>query len=92
MKEIIDYYFNKYVLVVGIIGNYVMIFNIGFIKNVCIGDFCWICGMCCLYNGSINSNEFVLVYIGYGVICDDFIIFFGFYVDDGVMLICCFVG
>lgn len=63
-----------------------MILNTGSIKNVRIGDYCRICGTCRLYNGSINSNEVAPVHIGHGVICDDFIISTGVYVDDGAML------
>ena len=69
-----------------------MIVNAGYIKNVRIGDYCQIEGAGRLKNGSINSNEHAPVHIGYGVICDDFIISSGSHVEDGTMLTRCFVG
>ena len=57
-----------------------------------IGDYCQIEGAGRLKNGSINSNEHAPVHIGYGVICDDFIISSGSHVEDGTMLTRCFVG
>lgn len=92
MKEIADYYSNKYASATGKIGNYVMIINAGSIKNVKVGDYCHIEGTCRLENGSINSNEHAPVHIGYSVICEDFIISSGSHVDDGTMLTRCFVG
>lgn len=92
MKSIADYYSNKHASAVGSIGNHVMILNTGSIKNVRIGDYCHICGICRLSNGSVNSNVTAPVHIGHGVICDDFIISSGSKVDDGTMLTRCFVG
>ncbi len=92
MKEITDYYSNKYASTVGKIGNRVTIINAGCIKNVKIGDHCRIEGTCRLENGSINSNEYAPVHIGYSVICEDFIISSGSHVDDGTVLSRCFVG
>ncbi len=92
MKEITDFYCNKYASFTGTIGNHVTIMNTGSIRNVRIGDNCRICGACRLENGSINSNETAPVHIGHGVICDDFIISSGSHVDDGTMLTRCFVG
>ena len=92
MKEITDYYSNKYASSVGKIGSHVMIINTGSIKNVKVGDYCHIEGTCRLENGSINSNETDPVHIGYSVICEDFIISSGSHVDDGTVLSRCFVG
>lgn len=92
MKEITNYYSNKYASTVGKIGNHVTIINAGCIKNVKIGDYCRIEGTCRLENGSINSNEAAPVHIGYSVICEDFIISSGSHVDDGTVLSRCFVG
>lgn len=92
MKEIADYYSNKYASNVGKIGNHVMIINTGSIKNVKIGDYCHIEGTCRLENGSINSNEIAPVHIGYSAICEDFIISSGSHVDDGTVLSRCFIG
>ena len=92
MKEITDRYADKHASTTGSIGNYVTILNTGSIRNVRIGDHCFICGTNRLYNGSINSNADAPVHIGHGVICDDFIISSGSHIDDGAMLSRCFVG
>ena len=92
MKAITDYYANKHASAVGTIGSHVTILNTGSIKNVRIGDHCYISGACRLTNGTVNSNADAPVHIGDGVICDDFIISSGSHVDDGAMLTRCFVG
>lgn len=92
MKAITDYYANKHASAVGTIGSHVTILNTGSIKNVRIGDHCYISGTCRLTNGTVNSNADAPVHIGDGVICDDFIISSGSHVDDGAMLTRCFVG
>lgn len=92
LKEITDFYSNKHASDVGTIGSHVRIINTGSIKNVRIGDFTHIEGTCRLLNGSINSNKKAPVHVGYGVICEDFIISSGSHVDDGSMLARCFVG
>ena len=45
-----------------------------------------------LKNGSLNSNEQAPIHIGYGVVCDDFIISSGSNVEDGTMLTRCFIS
>lgn len=92
MREITEFYANKHASDTGTIGSHVMIINTGSIRNVRIGDYCHIEGTCRLVNGSINSNEKAPVHIGYGVMCDDFIISSGSHVDDGTILSRCFVG
>lgn len=92
MREITEFYADKHASDVGMIGDYVTIINTGSVKNVRIGDHCHIEGACRLRNGSINSNRKAPVHIGYGVICEDFIISSGSHVDDGTMLTRCFVG
>lgn len=92
MKQIIGEYADEHASETGVIGKYVTIVDAGYIKNVRIGDFCEIEGAGRLKNGSINSNEQAPVHIGYGVICDDFIISSGSHVEDGTMLTRCFVG
>ena len=92
MKEITDFYSNKHASDVGSIGSHVMIVNTGSIKNLRVGDNCHIEGACRLNNGSINSNAAAPVHIGYGVVCEDFIISSGSHVSDGAMLARCFVG
>ena len=76
----------------GTIGSHVTIVNSGYIKNVRIGDYCEIEGAGRLKNGSINSNAADPVHIGYGVVCDDFIISSGSHIEDGTMITRCFVG
>jgi hypothetical protein len=92
LKELTDYYSQKYASNVGAIGNNVRIMNTGVIENVRIGEYAKICGANRLKNGSINSNAEAPVYIGHGVICDDFIVCSGSHIDDGTMLTRCFVG
>lgn len=92
LKEITDFYSNKHASDVGTIGSHVRIINTGSIKNVRVGDYAHIEGTCRLQNGSINSNGKAPVHVGYGVICEDFIISSGSHVDDGAMLSRCFVG
>ena len=92
MKRIVEDYAEENASEMGSIGSHVTIVNSGYIKNVRIGDYCQIEGAGRLKNGSVNSNRHAPVYIGYGVICDDFIISSGSHVEDGTMLTRCFVG
>lgn len=92
MKQITDFYADKYAASVGTIGSHAVILNTGTIQNVRIGDYCRIEGACRLKNGSINSNRIAPVAIGHGVICDDFIISSGTEINDGAVLSRCFVG
>lgn len=92
LKKIADFYSNKHASDVGTIGSNVMIINTGSIKDVRVGDYTHIEGACRLQNGSINSNEKAPVHIGYGVVCEDFIISSGSHVADGAMLSRCFIG
>lgn len=92
LREIALYYSNKHASEMGTIGKSVVISNSGIIKGVRIGDFCRIEGVNLLSNGSINSNEKAPVYIGHGVVCNDFIVSSGAKVDSGATLSRCFVG
>ncbi len=92
MKEVIYAYTDSISSETGTIGKDVIIMNSGSIKNVRIGDNCKIEGAGRLNNGSINSNAVDPVSIGYGVICDDFIISSGSCIEDGTMISRCFVG
>ena len=92
MKAIVQTYAREKTSDIGTIGHNVTIVNAGYIKNVYIGDCCEIEGAGRLKNGSINSNAEAPVHIGYGVICDDFIISSGSRVEDGTMLTRCFIG
>lgn len=92
MQNIVDQYTKKKVSTIGKIGNNVKIVNTGTIRNVCIGDDAVLEGVRYLYNGSVNSNSFDPVHIGYNVMAEDFIISSGSHVEDGTMLTRCFVG
>lgn len=92
MHEIVNQYAQNKSSNVGIIGNNVKILNAGTIKDVCIGSYAVIEGTRHLENGSINSNEYDPVHIGYNVMAKDFIISSGSHVEDGTMLTRCFVG
>lgn len=76
----------------GKIGKGVFILNTGTIKNMFIGNNCYIDGASRLENGSINSNEHAPVHIGHNVMAEDFIISSGAHVSDGVVLSRCFIG
>ncbi|MBQ8601631.1 MAG: DUF4954 family protein [Bacteroides sp.] len=92
MKDIIEKYAEENASEMGTIGNHVTIVDSGYIKNVKIGDYCKIEGAGRLKNGSLNSNEHAPIHMGYGVVCDDFIISSGSHVEDGTMLTRCFIG
>lgn len=92
MKALIEAYAEAQASETGTIGNRVSIVNSGYIKNVRIGDCCEIEGSGRLKNGTINSNASDPVHIGYGVVCDDFIISSGAHIEDGTMITRCFVG
>jgi hypothetical protein len=76
----------------GYIGRNTCIKNVGYIKNVKIGDNCHIEEAAKLENGSINSNFDAPVYIGSEVIAKDFIICSDSEIDEGVVLTRCFIG
>ncbi len=92
MKALVEAYADEHASDRGTIGSHVTIVNSGYIKNVRIGDHCEIEGAGRLKNGSINSNVDDPVHIGYGVVCDDFIISSGSHIEDGTMMTRCFVG
>ncbi len=92
MQELVRFYTQKHASDTGTIGKRVKIINAGLIRNIKIGDDALIEGACRLENGSINSNEYDPVHIGYGVIAEDFILSSGSHVEDGTMLTRCFVG
>ena len=92
MKAMIEKYADDNASVMGRIGSNVTIVDSGYIKNVKIGDNCKIEGAGRLKNGSLNSNEYAPIHIGYGVVCDDFIVSSGSSVEDGTTLTRCFIG
>ena len=92
LRDITAFYAQKHSSTMGTIGRNVLITNTGSIKSVRIGDGCLIEGASRLSNGSINSNDAAPVYIGRGVICDNFIISSGSKIDSGATIHNCFVG
>ena len=92
MKDIFEKYAEENVSEVDYIGSHVTIVDSGYIKNVKVGDYCKIEGAGRLKNGSLNSNGEAPIHIGYGVVCDDFIISSGSSVEDGTTLTRCFIG
>ena len=92
MRGIIENYAEANASDMGTIGSHVTIVDSGYIKNVKVGDYCKIEGTGRLKNGSLNSNQEAPIHIGYGVVCDDFIISSGSDVEDGTTLTRCFIG
>ena len=92
MKAIVEKYADDCASSRGRIGKHVTIVDSGYIKNVKIGDYCKVEGAGRLKNGSLNSSQLAPIHIGYGVVCDDFIISSGSSVEDGTTLTRCFVG
>ena len=85
-------YADKYASDRGTIGRRTVITSCGTIHDVRIGDCCRLEGARRLTNGSINSNAEAPVFVGDGVICDDFILSSGCHLNDGATLTRCFVG
>ena len=90
--RMVRFYAEKHASETGTIGNNVKIMNTGLIRNVRIGNNACIEGARRLENGSINSNEYDPVHVGFGVMAEDFILCSGSHVEDGTMLTRCFVG
>jgi hypothetical protein len=76
----------------GYIGAYSKIVNCSQIKNVRIGSYANIYGVSRLCEGSINSNQYDPVKIGYNVVAENFIISSGSEVSDHTVISNCFVG
>ena len=74
MKASSDQYAEENASDTGTIGQHGTIVDAGYIKNVRIVDYCKIEGAGRLKNGILNGNEQAPIHIGYGVVCDDFII------------------
>ena len=76
----------------GYIGRNVRIGNCGEIVNVKIGDGAEVRGASRLKNGSINSNAYDPVLIGYNVVAENFIVSSGSEVNDHAVVTNCFIG
>lgn len=92
MQEMVKVYTARCYSDMGVIGENVIIRNVGTIKNVNIGSNAVVEGTRNLENGTISSNGYDPVHIGYNVIMKDFIVSSGSAVEDGTMLTKCFVG
>ena len=67
MKTLVQKYAGEIASERGYIGNDSIIVDTGYIKNVKIGSYCKIEGAGRLKNGSLNSNKYAPIHIGYGV-------------------------
>lgn len=76
----------------GLIGNNSRLINCRTIKNVKIGPHTTIEGIDRLENGSVNSCPEDPVYVGPGVIAENFILSSGSKVSDGTIIAECFIG
>ncbi len=76
----------------GSIGRGASITGTSRIRNVRIGEACKVEGALKLEEGSLNGSAEAPVYVGQGVICEQFIISEGSSVTDGSMLTRCYVG
>ncbi len=92
LKKIILSHINEISAEKGSVGKGSRIQNCHQIKNVKIGPGATLEGVTRLENGSINSYETASVFLGAGVIAENFIINSDTIIKDGVILINCFVG
>ncbi len=76
----------------GLIAAGARIINTGSLKNVKVGPCAVIEGAARLENGTINSCPEAPVYIGQGVVAEDFIVCSGAKVTDAAIISKCFVG
>ncbi len=76
----------------GLVGRRTKLINCRIIKNVKTGPDSVLEGVERLKNGSVNSSCGDPVYIGPGVIAEDFIVCSGARITDGVIMSACFVG
>lgn len=92
LTDLARFYADKHASGTGTIGAGVTLRNCGSICGVRIGERATVVGARRLRNGSVNSNAHAPVYIGDGVVADDFIICSGAAIDDNAMITRCFVG
>lgn len=92
LSDLIEDYTNEIKSPTGKIGAYSRIVNCNTILNVKVGPGSIIEGAKKLSNGSINSNFEDPVYIGEGVIMEDFIVCSGAKITDATLVSRCFVG
>lgn len=92
LKRMIVAYTESITSTIGTIGDDVTILNAKTIKGVCIGDGTTINSAAKLINGSINSTLTSNVYIGSGVMANNFIVSSDSKVDNASVLSNCFIG
>jgi len=92
LKEMIASYALENASSIGKIGRGVKILNAATIRNVNIGDCAVIENSIKLSNGSINSTPGDPVFVGDGVIAEDFILSSGTVLNNAAKIIRCFVG
>jgi len=77
---------------VGDVNTGVRIINCGMIRNVRIGPYASLEGVAKMTNGTINSSAADPVFIGQGVILENFIICSGARITDSSLIFNCFIG
>ena len=92
LYRIIENYRKSISSPMGSVASGARLINCRVIKNVRIGEKATIEGVNRLENGSINSSAKDPVYVGPGVIAEDFIVCSGSKISDGSLIAKCFVG
>jgi len=92
INKMVDSYIKSISSNIGRIGNNAKIENCNQILEVNIGEGCTISGASKLKNGSINSTHISPVFVGSGVIAENFIISSDSKVDNSTFIKNCFVG
>ena len=92
IQKMISQYVSSITSSRGLIATGARIINSGSLKNVKVGPCAVIEGAARLENGTINSCPEAPVYIGQGVVAEDFIICSGAKVTDAAIISKCFVG
>jgi len=92
IQEMISQYVSSIKSCQGLIAAGARIVNSGSLKNVKVGACAVIEGAARLENGTINSCPEAPVYIGQGVIAEDFIVCSGAKITDATIISKCFVG
>jgi hypothetical protein len=92
LKQLISNYTSSVKSLMGIVGKGTSIRNSRVLKNLKIGPAAVIDCVTRLENGSINSNINDPVYIGPGVLAQDFIVSGGARISDGAIITKCFIG
>ncbi len=92
LQQITDCYVDTVRSSVGHIGSDVRIVNTQSIRDVRIGDGAIVEGAATLTNGTLSSRKEAPIYIGSGVMLEDFIVCSDSRVEHGAMMTRCFIG